>query len=73
MVRISKQFENKIRLVTKELFSFIVVTYQIASVYIYCATSHIVDSKKKFYKLTRLLVSGRSPECSDCPLRFMEQ
>ena len=24
-------------------------------------------------KQTRLLVSGRSPECSDCPLRFMEQ
>ena len=24
-------------------------------------------------KLTRLLVSGRSPECSDCLLRFMEQ
>ena len=22
---------------------------------------------------TRLLVSGRSPECSDCLLRFMEQ
>ena len=22
---------------------------------------------------TRLLVSGRSPECSDCRLRFMEQ
>ena len=22
---------------------------------------------------TRLLVSGRSPECSDCFLRFMEQ
>ena len=27
-------------------------------------------SEKKFY--TRLLVSGRSPECSDCLLRFME-
>ena len=26
-----------------------------------------------FIKKTRLLVSGRSPECSDCFLRFIEQ
>ena len=27
----------------------------------------------RFLTLTRLLVAGRSPECSNCLLRFMEQ
>ena len=42
---------------------------------------HSTQSNQKLWHLilrgkqkeTRLLVSGRSPECSDCLLRFMEQ
>ena len=33
------------------------------------ATCHIFSEKT----ITKLLISGRSPECSDCLLRFMEQ
>ena len=35
----------------------------------------IIDFSLFFHEQieTRLLVSGRSPECSDCLLRFMEQ
>ena len=32
-----------------------------------------VEEENKLLNSTRLLVSGRSPECSDCLLRFMEQ
>ena len=47
----------------------------------YDTTLEVVRIKKRennsfariILKITRLLVSGRSPECSDCLLRFMEQ
>ena len=37
-------------------------------------TSTMISSYTNlFTNQTRLFVSGRSPECSDCLLRFMEQ
>ena len=67
----SKARGNEGRLTTHALFSSILNFYFLRSRSFALKTQ--ARTKKQLYSTTRLLVSGRNPESSDCLLPFMEQ